>query len=344
MLNLDDILNKEPQKVSKKFEDYTNLIYGDAKIGKSTLNAELFKNNGFFIFGEPRFRHLEGIKVQQVNSWSDFMQVVGLFKKNKTQLQKVYPNIIISGCENLLRWCKDYTLSHFKVNDLNAVAYGQAHSFYFDMWQKYITMLSNEGYKVHFELHATKETVRVPYDGMLASELEGKEIKYDKKSGEQYVEFEKFSPDMKPKFLNPILNIVDNILYLSVTSDTAGEQKRCIHLRESLYWKAGITFKDDNIPSVINLGAKELRDTFNKAIGQYENTEEEEQKAPEKTPFEDIKKEIGNLGIQLCKKGDKEGLTKVIEKYLGEGAKVNEATEEDYEQCIMILSELKGLV
>lgn len=342
MLNINDLLNKESQKVSKSFLDYTNLIYGEAKIGKSTLNAELFKDNGFFVFAEPRFRHLEGIKVEQVNNWAEFMQLVTLFKKNKKQLLPIYPVIVISGVENLLRWAKDYTLSYFGVKGLNDVPYGQAHSFYFDTWQKFMTMLSTEGFKVHFELHSTKETIRVPYKGILPSGLEGAEIKYDKQSGEQYVEYEKTAPDMKPKFLNPILNIVDNILYVGLTTDETGKEKRCICLRDSLYWKAGITFEGD-IPEVIELNPQVLKETFESAINGYENTIEEEVKV-EKVPFEDIIREIGEIGKNLCQEGKRDELTATIEEFLGVGAKISEAKEEQYEQCSLVLAKLKGLM
>ena len=343
MLNLESILNKQGQKVSRSFLDYTNLVYGEAKIGKSSLNAELFKDNGFFIFAEPRFRHLEGIKVEQVNTWAEFMQLVALFKKNKKQLLPIYPVIVISGVENLLRWAKDYTLNYFGVKGLNDVPYGQAHSFYFDIWQKYITMLSTEGYKVHFELHSTKETIRVPYKGMLPTELENAEIKYDKQSGEQYVEYEKVTPDMKSKFLNPILNTVDNILYVGLTTTEAGEEKRCVCLRDTMYWKAGITFKSNDIPEVIDLNPTILKETFERAIGEYEETEEKEV-VKVKTPFEDIIKEIGEIGKDLCKNGKRDELTSIIEEFLGEGAKVSEAKEEQYEQCSLVLAKLQGLM
>lgn len=343
MVSLENLLNKESLKVSKSFLDYTNLIYGEAKIGKSSLNAELFKDNGLFIFAEPRFRHLEGIKVEQVNNWSEFMQLITLLKKNKKQLLPIYPVIVISGVENLLRWAKDYTLSYFGVKELTETSYGQGWAFYFDTWQKFITMLSTEGYKVHFELHATKETIRIPYKGMFPSELEeGARVVTDKKTKEQYIEYDKIVPDMKPKYLNPILNNVDNILYVGLTTDEAGKEKRCIHLRDSLYWKAGITFEGD-VPEVIELNSQILKKTFESAIDEYDETIDKEVKV-ERVPFENIVKEISEIGKKLCQEGKRDELTSVIEEFLGEGAKVSEAKENQYEQCSMVLAKLKGII
>lgn len=341
MINLEGILNAQPQKVSKNFYDYANVIYGESKIGKSSLNSELYRDKGFFIFAEPRFKHLEGIKSEYVTSWSEFLQVVNVFLKNKKQLLDVYPHIIISGVENLLKYCKDYTLKHFEVKELNEVPYGQAHSFFFDQWNKFMTILSNNGYKVHYELHSTINTIKIPIKGILPTNLKELDVKTDKKTGERYVEYEKIVPDMKPKFLNPILNIVDNILYLSITQDEDGEEKRCIHLRESMYWKAGLTFKGD-VPEVIELNANVLKDTFERAIGNYELTEEKEI-ISEKPTFEEVIQEIGILGKKLCTDGRREDLTRVIEKYLGEGAKVSEAKEEQREEVELILMELKEM-
>ena len=342
MITLNDILNKEAQAVSRNFYDYTNCIYGASKIGKSSLNAELYKDNGFFIFGEPRYNHLEGIKLEYVQTWSEFLQVVNIFIKNKKQLLPIYPHIIISGVENLLRYCKEYTLSEYDVEDLNDVGYGQAHAFYFDQWNKYMTILNTIGYKVHYELHSTEITVKVPVKGILPASLQGMQIKEDKKTNERYVEYNKIVPDMKSKFLNPLLNIVDNILYVSMTEDENGEEKRCIHLRESMYWMAGLTFKG-NVPEVIEFDAQTLRKTFEDAIGGYEITKEKQEVKVE-TKFEDVIKEVGELGKQLCTAGRREELTKVIEKYLGVGAKVSEAKENQKEQVELILMELKELV
>lgn len=342
MLKLEDLMNLEGQKVSKRFEDYTSIIYSEPKLGKSTLNAKLYKDKALYIFGEDRYRHLEGIKVQRVSNWSEFMQLVTMLKKNKKQLLEIYPIIVISGVENLLRWCKDYILAYYGIKDLNELPFGKAHAALKDTWEKYICMLSAEGYKVNFEMHSTIETIKIPTKGTLPTELKNAEVKYDKQSGESYVEYERACIDMKPKFLNCIANICDNIMYISLSTDSNGNERRVIHLRGSLYWVAGITFEGD-IPEVIELDAQTLKNTFEQAINGYDNTIEKEIKA-EKTPFEDIIKQIGELGKELCKEGKRDELTSVIEEYLGVGAKVSEAKEEQYEQCTLILAKLQGLM
>lgn len=340
MITLQDILNKEPQAVSKNFYDYTNCIYGPSKIGKSTLNKELYGDKAFFIFAEPRYKHLEGLKLEYVQTWSEFLQVVNIFIKNKKQLLPVYPHIVISGVENLLKYCKDFTLAQYGVGDLNDVAYGQAHAFYFDQWNKYMTILKIIGYKVHYELHSTETTVKVPVNGILPSNLKDLQVKKDKKTGERYVEYTKVIPDLKSKFLNPLLNIVDNILYVSQTEDEEGNQKRCIHLRENMYWMAGITFKGD-VPEIVDFSPEVLKETFETAIGGYENTTEVAETREEAVPFENLMQEVAELGKKMCANNQRDKLTEVIEKYLGAGAKVSEATEKQREQVELILSELR---
>jgi hypothetical protein len=110
-----------PQKSSpsRRFEDYTYLIYGERKIGKTTLFSE-FADPFFFMF-EPGGRSLS-IKQAFMKNWDTALGYLALLEKNKNYCKTV---IIDTGYMAYER-CFEYCLRKMGIIDPKDKAFGSA--------------------------------------------------------------------------------------------------------------------------------------------------------------------------------------------------------------------------
>lgn len=330
------ILDIKPNKVPTSPEEYSTLIYGPPKIGKTTLAYDMYGKRGLIIATEDRHKALPGAMVIRVNTWVDFLTVMSQLTNQK--VKDLYDVVIIDTVENLYTMLEKYVASKFKERVLGERQdiWGADWTEVKTTWRDSLQNISNYGYVPVFIAHAVQETVQIPASGVLKSELSGitaelKTVKDKKNDRELEVyEFVKFRPDMKDKVLGPINKMVDNILFINTTIDvTTNEEQRVIYLRDTLQWQAGSTFK--NIEPIIELSADAYREAVVNAIGKIDkkqttnkSTRKDEKK---ELNYEKIMEDIKKYGAAFHKTNNLEHLNKISENVFGSGNKMTEATE-----------------
>jgi len=345
-----DLMNLEPQKVSTDVSSYSMLVYGNVKSGKTTFVHDLYGERVLHIMTEKRYKALEGAMVQYVSSWAEYMQV--LTQLRKPELKERFDVVSIDTIDNLLPLLEKFVAAKYGEAQLGERTdiWGADWTDAKTMWRNGMQMIEREGYVPAFVSHAIQNTVQVPKANMLeadAQQLTSYNETTDKKTGAQYIEFLQYQPDIKPKYLAIINNMVDNILYIDTTVDGAGNEQRVIRLRGTLQYQAGSTFK--NITPVISLSSEAYKKAIADAVEQVDDANKTDVRQADadtsdtKLDYNALMAEAQQIGQAMFKADKMDKVTVVVERIFGKDKKLTQATEQQVEQLSLAVSELKDV-
>lgn len=341
-----DLLNLEPIKASTDISSYTSFIYGIPKIGKTTFVHDLYGDKVLFIATEKRHKVLVGAKVQYISSWVEYLQVLAQLRNEK--LKERYDVIAIDTVENLYRMLETYILSKYGKTEFGQVEWGKDWVDLKNDWSSNLQMIEKLGYSPVFISHATQKTERIPSNGILQQDVnDTMTLTKDKKSGEEYYEFMKYVPDLKDKVMAPINKMVDNILFMTMTTDENLNEHRVIHLRESLQWQAGSTFT--GIKPVIKLSANEYESAVKEAISLIDPDQtksEKEQVGMDKVEldFDTLMKEARELAMEFHNLERMDEVSRIVDEVFGAGNKLTDAKPHQVQPLYVAIQKMKELL
>lgn len=325
MFNLEEL---QPNKVSKDLSSYTSLIYGVPKIGKTTFAYKMFGERALLLGFERGYKALAGVMAVDITKWSELVKLNQELKK--PSVKEKFDVLVIDTTDLMEKLAKQYILQQNDIDDMGGLAYGKAYdlkdNLIFDMFKKWQDM----GYGLMFISHAKEITETILQDG-------------------KEVEYTKYQPSLERRTLAIVSKMCDIIgfAYLKQNEET-GEEERVLFLRESLRVQAGTRFR--HMVGSVPLKVEE----FNKALANAISKEEEEN--PESVTdkkvesvvdftlnFDEIMKNIVDLvKNKFAPNGHMNEVTVIVERHMGKGAKVSEATSNQVQACDMILTELES--
>lgn len=327
-----DIFNAPKSEVFKGIEGKLMLIHSqERKLGKTWVGAHMPKP--FYLRFEQGINAISGIPYAALNSWSDFKKVNKQLTNPKTleEARKLYTTIIFDTTDVAIKWCEKYVCASQGVDRLNDGNSG------YGLWKEYenewfgeISKLINAGYFVYFIAHSEEKTLNDPVDGS---------------------EYTCMCPKGDKRTIDLILDSVDFIGY--VKSNGISEEGEVIpssvYFANTKEFQAGSRFK--YMPKKIEVFSA---DNVQKAIADAVEKEEKEsgikgtdfkqRKAEEKPTmnYDEILSAIKPY-VQKLVKTKSQDVQDIIEKYLGAGIKVSEATKKQTPQLEMILFDLQQL-
>lgn len=202
---------KTPTK--KELADFTILLYGEPKIGKSTFASQFDKP--LFLATEAGLNSLEAYQMP-ITSWEDFLEACGLIAGGKHE----YKTIVIDTVDNLAKYCSDYILKKNNVLHESDLDFGKGY-----------TMEGNEFLRVITKLGL------LPYGLFLISHSELKEIKTRTST------ITKAVPTLAKTFRKVVLGMADIILYAhtvqKTTKEGVAEEVRVLRTKAAETWEAG---------------------------------------------------------------------------------------------------------
>lgn len=345
-----NVLDVQPNKVPTNPAEYSQFIYGPAKIGKTTLAHDMYGKRGLFLATEDRHKALPGAMIIRITSWSDYLRVMGQLRR--PEAKEMYDAIILDTAENLYGMLERYVAAlhkETKVGERNDI-WGADWTDLKNMWRDGLNKIPEAGYIPVIIGHAVQKKVQIPASGVLESELEGaivelKSVKKEKGSDVKIdvYEFDQYAPDLPDRAWAPINKMVDNILFLNTTLDvTTGQEQRVIYLRDTLQWRAGSTF--DGIDPVVSLSADSYHEAVKRAIGLIDSddtTDTKVEKQESKIDFDGVMKEVKAWGAAFHKEGKLELLNAISNNVFGLGNKMSDATEAQAELLVMALLEIQ---
>lgn len=316
-----DLLAIQPHKVSRDLSGYITYIYGPGGAGKTTFGASCKKP--LLLAFELGYKALPGVMAQPVQSWGEVKQVLRDLKR--PEVKEVYSTIVVDTVDIASQLCEKYMCNQLGIENIGdggwaTNGWAKAKKEWEQTWRAF-TM---EGYAVVFISHS-------------------KDKVFKKKDGTEY---NQITPSCSTAYEEIIKNMVDIMGYIEIDN---GQRKLILRSADdSVDCKSRFKMIAPEIP----FGYNELVDALNEAIDREaaltngEFVTNESFKAPEVTnyDYDALMAEFKDIvGIVMGKnQTNAVKLTAIVDKYLGKGKKVAEATPEQSELIYLIISEIKS--
>lgn len=316
-----DLLAIQPHKVSRDLSGYITYIYGPGGAGKTTFGASCKKP--LLLAFELGYKALPGVMAQPVQSWGEVKQVLRDLKR--PEVKEVYSTIVVDTVDIASQLCEKYMCNQLGIENIgdggwSTNGWAKAKKEWEQTWRAF-TM---EGYAVVFISHS-------------------KDKVFKKKDGTEY---NQITPSCSTAYEEIIKNMVDIMGYIEINN---GQRKLILRSADdSVDCKSRFKMIAPEIP----FGYNELVDALNEAIDKEaaltngEFVTNESFKAPEVTnyDYDALMVEFKDLvGVVMGKnQTNAVKLTAIVDKYLGKGKKVAEATPEQSELIYLIISEIKS--
>ena len=321
-----NLLAIQPHKVSRDLSGYITLLYGPAKVGKTTFGAQM---PGELILATERgYNALPGVIVQDITSWSDIKQAVRELKK--PEIQAVYKSLIVDTIDLAADMCQKYVCNQLGIENIGDGGWTN------NGWDKYkrefedvFRTLAQLGYAILFISHDKEITIK-PENG---------------------IEYQQIRSSMQTSALKIVENMSDIIAYAHPVI-REGQPRRILTLRSAdnsircgcrfKYMAPEIDFSYDNLVKALNDAIdKEAAETGGKFIT-------EERIAAIETPtydYDALMNEFATIAGELMNKEPtyyQPRITQIVEKYLGKGKKVADTTRDQAEFLYLIVTEIKS--
>lgn len=318
-----NLLAIQPHKVSKDLSGYITYIYGAPKTGKTTLATQM--DGSLLLAFEPGYHALPGVIAQDVTSWSEMKQIYRELKK--PEVKETFKAIIIDTIDIAADRCKKYICNQNSIEDLGDLGYGKGWSKFKDEFNEVFRGLTQLGYAVFFIGHDKEATVTDPNTG-----------------AERMI--------IRPSLSNTTKDIIAGMADIyGYAHQLRKDEMSVLTLRDtSGLIDCGCRFK--YIPNEITMSYQNLVNALETAIdkeaeetnGKFVTTERVSTPVATSYDYDALMKEFGDVVGTLVEKDSNyyvPRITQIVEKYLGKGKKVAEATIEQVEFIHLILTEIK---
>lgn len=214
-----DLLNVEPNVVSKNLKNFVIGIYGDPKVGKSSLAAQI--PNSLMIATELGFKAIPEIHAVPALDYTSILTILNQLKK--PEVKEKYEVVVIDTLDALLYIATEFILNSHGVKELNDIPWGKGHTELETIFKKIFKTIIKEGYGLVVIGHRTQ---KVDSD----TEVQYNTLALNNKRVKGYV-----------------MGELDVLAAIESSRDPM--QPSIMHFRASKEWDAGARFKNI-VPSV----------------------------------------------------------------------------------------------
>lgn len=322
-----DLLGIQPHKVSRDLSGYITFIYGPAKVGKTTFGSKM--PGHLLLAFERGYNALPGVRAIDVTTWGEMKQIVRELKK--PEVKEVYKSIIVDTADVAADACQKYICNQLGIENIGDGGWST------NGWAKYkkefedtFRTLTQLGYAVVFLSHEKEKTIK-PQTGN---------------------EYQQIGSSMQSSAMAIVENMSDIIGYAHPIIDKNGESKRVLSLRSSDNTiRCGCRFR--HIAPEIEFSYESLTKALNDAIdkeadetnNQFVTNERQAAPVYKEYDYEALMAEFQDLVGGLMNKNPQfygPRITQVVDKYLGKGKKVSDATLDQAEFISLIIDEIKA--
>lgn len=319
-----DILTIEPTVISRDLKGKYILIYGKPKTGKTTLASKFPKN--LLVAFEKGYNAIDGIKAIDINSWSDFKQVLRQLKLPAAR--EMYDTITIDTTTIAYEMCEKYICQQNAVQAISEIPWGGGYA----------------ATKKEFE-SCIRQITMLGYGLVLISHIETRKEKTADDS-----EIEILAPSMPKRCYEVVNQIVDIIGYIATEWDDVGNSQRWLYTRQTPTVMAGSRFP--YLDSKIKLGYDELVEAIGRAIDKQREldgatvVDKVESQVREELDFEEIREEAEKLWGNLVGQdpSNAEKILKKVEMIFGRKVKLSEITEDQKELFYLVLLDMRDMI
>ena len=315
-----DLLAIKPHKVSRDLSGYITYIYGPGGAGKTTFGAATPKP--LLLAFEKGYNALPGVIAQDITTWGELKQVLRELKK--PEVKAAFSTIIIDTVDIASQLCEKYLCNQLGIENIGDGGWAtNGWAKVKKEWEQTFRAVTMEGYALVFISHSKDKTFK-PKNAL---------------------EYNQIVPSCSTAYNEIIKNMADIMGYIQVAN---GERKLILRSNdESVDCKCRFKM----IEPEIEFSYRSLVDALNRAIDAEANSTDnkfvtnDRDTATTATVYEyDVQKaEFNEIVGKVMTKNQANGpkITAIVDKYLGKGKKVSEATPEQAELIYLINLEIK---
>ena len=320
-----DLLSLQPHKVSRDLSGYITFIYGPAKCGKTTFGSKM--PGALLLAFERGYNALPGVVAQDITTWGEMKQTMRELKK--PEVKERFKSIIVDTVDIAADLCQKYICSQLGIENIGDGGWAT------NGWAKYkkefedtFRTLAQLGYAVVFISHDKEKTI----------------------SPQNAKEYQQIGSSMQSSALAIIENMSDIIGYAHPKMTENGARMVLTLRSEDNSVRCGCRFR--YIESEIDFTYDALTKALNKAIddeawetnNQYVTSERQSAPILKEYNYDALMEEFQTLAGGLMERDSATNgpkITQIIDKYLGKGKKIAEATRDQAEFIYLIVNEIK---
>lgn len=319
-----NILDIEPNKISRDLKGKFVLIFGNAKTGKTSFSS-LFPKPLLVAF-ERGYNALSGIKAVDINRWVDFKKVCSQLRK--PEARETYETIVIDTVGIATDMCEKYILGQNDIDTLSDLPWGQAWTLYRKEFESTFRELTYLGYGIVFIAHSK-------YKPTAFKDAEGNAISC-------------VYPDINSTGMSVVNRLVDVIAYLSVEFDSTGKSNRYLYTRQTPYIFAGSRYKylQEKIPFGYNQLVDAIVDAIDKEIELDGASVTDSTTLARNYSYEELMNEAKEIWGRLTANQNEENtlaILAIVKEELGHDAKISEITESQKDILQVIVERMREL-
>ena len=322
-----NLLSIQPHKVSRDLSGYITFIYGPAKCGKTTFGSKM--PGHLLLAFERGYNALPGVMAQDITSWTEMKQVMRELKK--AEVKEQFKSIIVDTADIAADMCQKYICNQLGIENIGDGGWTT------NGWAKYkkefedvFRTLAQLGYAVVFISHDKEKTIK-PQNAS---------------------EYQQIGSSMQSSALSIIENMSDIIGYAHPKVNQDGTSKVVLTLRSGdNSVRCGCRFKHiaHEIDFTYDALTKALNEAIDKEAAETNNqfVTEERAVAPilKEYDYDALMDEFSVIVGDLLGKDQiyyAPRITQIVERTLGKGKKVSEATIEQAELINLIVDDIKA--
>lgn len=319
-----DLMSLQPHKVSRDLSGYITYVYGAEKSGKTTFASNM--PAPLILAFERGYNALPGVMAQDVTTWGEMRQVLRELKK--PEVKERFKSIAIDTVDIAGSLCEKYVCSQNGVDALSAIPYGQGWTMVKKEFEEVFRSITQMGYAVVFISHSKDKT-------------------FKNKNGSEY---NQTIPTCPSSYNNIAKDMADIYAYAEKYTENNEARVRLILRSPDNSAETGCRFK--YITPMIEFSYDNLVTALNEAIdkeaalhnNQYVTNDRDVVATAKSYDYEGLMAEFQDLvGVLMNKNGTYYGprITQIVDKYLGKGKKVSDATIDQAEFISLIVDEIK---
>lgn len=319
-----NLLNIQPNKVSRDLSGYITYIYGAAKVGKTTLASKFPKP--LIVAFEKGYSTIPGVMAQDITRWGEFKELIRELKK--PEVKEIFQTIVIDTIDVAGAMCEKYICNQLGIESLGEGGWGN------NGWSKYKKELED----------CFRTITQLGYALLCISHSQDKTFK--RKDGTEY---NQIVPTAQKSLNNIIRDMAD--IYVYCDNDEMTKERKIIFRSTDGTVDCGCRFRyvrndcpldyDELVKSINDAIEREAQETGNK----YVTSERTVTPAVAEIEFDydALMKEFNALVSDLMAKNQSNAMkiTTIVDKYLGKGKKVSDATPAQAEFISLINNEIK---
>lgn len=316
-----NLLDLQPTTISRDLRDKYILLYGPAKCGKTSFQAQI-PNNLIFCF-EKGVNFLPGVFAVDVPKWVEFKALLKQLEKD--EIKQKFNTVTIDTVSLAYDLCTQYICSQNNVKTLGDIAYGKGYALVKDEFTNALRQISMLGYGIVLITHAKVKNVKIDDDTTV----------------------EIASPNIPDRAQDVVNALVDIIGYIDVSYEN-GTAVRTLITRGTPNIVAGSRLK--YLASRIPFGYDELINAIGEAIEKQAKIDGAKvvdkgtmQKVIEKRPFEETLAEAKELWTKLVNEGKAEVVMTEVESLFGEPMKLSEIPESKQDVFEVLIEDMRSM-